>query len=120
MNRVPIVGIRKPITVDAPSDTTGLRKPIVFENELEWYDVWKFEGIYEINLLGHIRKKSTGEYLTVYNKTKKFEVVILRHPDGDGSSMCCNLIDVYTSTFLQDRALCQYSYINTIKRGKQG
>lgn len=113
MNRVPVVGIRKSIMLDALNDTTGLRKPILFEKD-EWYNVWKFEGIYEINLLGHIRKVSTGEYVKVY-KTSKFDNVILFHPNGDGSSLCCNLIDVYTSTFLQDKALNQYSYVKNLK-----
>lgn len=117
MNRVPIVGIRKSITLDAMNDTTGLRKPISFEKD-EWFSVWKFEGIYEINLLGHIRKVSNGEYVKVY-KTSKFDIVILFHPNGDGSSLCCNLIDVYTSTFLHDKALNQYSYVRDLKSSKK-
>lgn len=117
MNRVPITGIRKSIILDVPIDTTGLRKSISFESD-EWYSVWKFEGIYEINLLGHIRKVSTGEYVKVY-KTSKFDNVILFHPNGDGSSLCCNLIDVYTSTFLHDKALNQYSYVKDLKNSKK-
>ena len=115
MNRVPIIGIRKSITLlDTKEDDSGLRKPIIFENEDTWFDLWKFEGVYEINFLGYIRKKTTGEYVKIY-PSKLYSAVCLRHPNGDGSTLCCNWIDCYTSTFLHDKALMQYDYVRSIK-----
>lgn len=112
MERNPIIK-REPIT-RVPLSWDDIREHITFDDNTKWYDIWKFEGIYQINLSGCIKKVSTGEYLKLYS-TKNGYNVVLRHPDGDGSSLCCNLIDVWSSTFLGDNALNKYSYMDNIK-----
>ena len=106
---------QKESIIRIPMKWGELRKPITIEDDKKWCDVWGFEGVYQINLLGHIKKTSTGEYVKQYLKSSGFDV-ILRHPDGDGSSLCCNLVDVWSSTFLGDKALNKYTYMDNIKR----
>ena len=107
MKRIPIIGLRKPIINNI------VRSPIFIENPNIWYDVYKFEGIYQMNIFGNIRKNSTKEYIPIYT-TLKYDSVVLRHPSGDGSSLSCRLIDVWDSTILEDHSLDSYSYIDSI------
>lgn len=116
MERIPITGIRQPIK-RVPISLSDLREPIVLDDPFKFYPVWKFEGVYEINMLGYIRKVGSENYINVKDDIIS-HIVILRHPDGDGSALCCNLCDVWSSTFLHDKALKYYGYLDCIKKHK--
>lgn len=92
------------------------RKAISIDDET-FYPVYKFEGIYEMSITGVVRRVS-DQYLVhsgaISNKTG-FDMVVVRHPDGNGSSLLCNLLDVWLSTFTDDKAMDIYSYVNEIK-----
>lgn len=104
MDRQPIIIGREPIQISDQS----------------YYPVYKFEGVYEITLTGRIRRFTTKQEITTdqFNMENRFDFAILRHPDGDGSAMACNLVDVWLSTFTDEKRLDIYSYVNGIKPKK--
>lgn len=104
--------IREPIN-RVPLKLSEVREPIIIESD-DWFPVYKFEGIYDIQMSGAIRKHKTGEYLKTYECKTGF-VVCMIHPNGDGSVLCANLCDVWSSTFLDDKALDKYSYVDSIR-----
>ena len=105
----------KQSVIDLRSSITGLRSHIELEHVDTWYPVYRFEGVYEMTLDGKIRKFINRTEVKVYHG-KKYDMVTLRHPDGDGSTLVVNLIDLWVATFLGNhRALNQYSYMDSIK-----
>lgn len=102
---------RSPIS-RIPLTLSDLREPIYIEDN-KWFPVPKFEGVYEINLYGEVRSIYTGELIKVYER--KLDVVILRHPNGDGSALTCNLIDIYVSSFLEVSITDMYPYVKDLK-----
>lgn len=103
MHRTPILGLRKPMTFK------DLRSPFEFIPE-RWFPVYTFEGYYEINLAGDIRKFSTEKPVSIY-KTSKFSVVVLHHPDNFYGSTTFNWVDVYCASILhQVEYMQQYDY----------
>lgn len=77
--------------------------------------VWGFEGVYDINLTGLIKKSSDGSYIDTY-KARTGKCACLRHPKGYGRVLRANLSDIWTSTFLGDKALSLHSYMDSINR----
>lgn len=103
MNRIPIIGLRKPVKL------MDLRSPIEFTRD-EWFPVFSFEGYYEISSLGYIRDFRTGELVHI-SKTSKFDLVVLYHPDNYYVAATFNLIDVYAASVLGDiQCMLQYDY----------
>ena len=108
MKRVPFV-VRRPMKIK------DLRQPIFISDE-SWYQIPGFEGIYEMNISGFIRRFGNHEYLTQYPCKNGDSIVIMHHPDGDGSALCCSVSDLWTTTFYGDNALFEYGYMDNIKR----
>ena len=92
----------------------GLRCSIEVQTD-RWFPVYRFEGVYEITIDGRIRKFSNQVELNIHHG-RKYDMVTLHHPNGDGSMMLVNLIDVWLATFCGNHdALNQYSYMESIK-----
>lgn len=108
MNRVPIVGLRKPVKL------RDLRNPIEVIRD-EWFPVYSFEGYYEISLLGYIKNLRTGNLVHI-SKTSKYDLVVLYHPDNYYIAASFNLVDVYSASILKEiQYMEQYDY----RKGKQ-
>ena len=106
---------RTPIITREPVSFSDLRKPILLDEPYKMYPIWKFEGVYNISITGIIQKTSTGDYLNLYN-SRIGKVACLHHPDSDCGTLCANLSDIWSSTFLGDKALNFYSYMDSIKK----
>ena len=107
MKRIPII-TRKPIM-------TSKRETIYLDEPDKMYPVYGFEGVYEMSITGDIRKISTGSPVTLYNG-KNGKVVCLIHPKSSFGTLTASLSDVWSSTFLDDKALNSYSYMDSINK----
>ena len=112
MERIPVI-TREPIK-RVPMTWADLREPIFLDDPTKLYPVWGFENLYEMDMLGNIKKLRTGEFIKLYD-CRNGKMVCLFHPDGDGSTLTANLDDVWSSTFLGDKALAKYNYLDNIK-----
>ena len=107
MKRIPVID-RKPVT-------EVLRSPILIDEPDKMYPVYGFEGVYEISISGRIRKLSTGNIIIQYSN-KNGKVVCLNHPKSSFGTLTANLSDVWSSTFIGDKAINSYSYMDSINK----